>query len=342
MTPWRDGAVFTHLIAMSDDCGVFEHALFDRPRREEGYCVDDVARALVVLAREPRLGRDEARLASICLAFVDAAVGPDGRVRNRRSRDGEFTSPPTLGDWWGRAVWSLGTTAARWPGQGSGDTALSGFRRAASAGSPHPHAMAFAALGAREVLRIHPGESDARRLLRDVIDMIPMKRDAKWPWPEERLRYANAVLPEALLAAGDGLDDAAAVSRGIDLLRFLLSVETIDRHLSVTGVGGRGPGEGGPLFDQQPIEVATIADACARAYELTGDRQWRDAVGMAWDWFLGDNDTGVPMLDPQTGAGYDGLTREGRNENRGAESTLAMLSTYQQARRVGALREVAA
>src|SRR6185437_10856473 len=125
--------------------------------------------------REPRLGRDEARLASICLAFVDAAVGPDGRVRNRRSRDGEFTSPPTLGDWWGRAVWSLGTTAARWPGQGSGDTALSGFRRAASAGSPHPHAMAFAALGAREVLRIHPGESDARRLLRDVIDMIPMK-----------------------------------------------------------------------------------------------------------------------------------------------------------------------
>jgi hypothetical protein len=202
--------------------------------------------------------------------------------------------------------------------------------------------MAFAALGAREVLRIQPAESNARRLLREVTDMIPMHADTTWPWPEERLRYANAVLPEALLAAGDGLDDPVAVTRGIELLRFLLAVETVDGHLSVTGVGGRRPDEHGPQFDQQPIEVAAIADACARAYELTGDEQWRDAVGTAWAWFLGDNDSGVRMLDPHTGAGYDGLTREGRNENRGAESTLAMLSTYQQARRVGALREVVA
>ena len=340
MTAWREDAVFTHLIAMSDDCGVFEHARHDRPRRDEGYCVDDVARALVVLAREPRLGPDEERLASICVAFVDAAVGPDGRVRNRKSADGEFTSQPGTGDWWGRAMWSLGVAAARWPRQERGDRALAAFRRAASTRSPYVRATAFASLGAREVLGIHPEDAGARRLLRDLIDMIPLQREGTWPWPEERLHYANAALPEALLAAGDGLDDAATVTRGIELLRFLLALETAEGHLSVTGVGGRGPGERGPFFDQQPIEVATIADACARAYALTGDRRWRDGVGMAWGWFLGDNDTGVPMLDPQTGAGYDGLTREGRNENRGAESTLAMLSTFQQARRVGAVREV--
>jgi hypothetical protein len=40
------------------------------------------------------------------------------------------------------------------------------------------------------------------------------------------------------------------------------------------------------------------------------------------------------MIDAVTGAGYDGLTAEGRNENRGAESTLAALSTFQQARRL--------
>jgi len=43
------------------------------------------------------------------------------------------------------------------------------------------------------------------------------------------------------------------------------------------------------------------------------------------------------MFDPAVGAGYDGLHREGRNENRGAESTIAALATYQLARRFGIL-----
>jgi len=44
------------------------------------------------------------------------------------------------------------------------------------------------------------------------------------------------------------------------------------------------------------------------------------------------------MFDPVTGGGYDGLERAGRNDNQGAEPTLAMLSTAQQARRVVELR----
>jgi hypothetical protein len=44
------------------------------------------------------------------------------------------------------------------------------------------------------------------------------------------------------------------------------------------------------------------------------------------------------MFDPATGAGFDGLQRTGRNNNRGAESTLAMLHTAQHARRLGVLR----
>ena len=39
------------------------------------------------------------------------------------------------------------------------------------------------------------------------------------------------------------------------------------------------------------------------------------------------------MHDPVSGGGFDGLERFGRNENQGAESTLALLSTLQQARR---------
>jgi len=103
--------------------------------------------------------------------------------------------------------------------------------------------------------------------------------------------------------------------------------------LSVTPVGGRGRDDAGPAYDQQSIEVAAIADACASAYRITGDQQWRNGVTLAWNWFLGDNDSSTAMFDPDTGGGYDGLERHGRNLNQGAESTLAFLSTAQHAYR---------
>jgi hypothetical protein len=96
--------------------------------------------------------------------------------------------------------------------------------------------------------------------------------------------------------------------------------------------GARGPGEAGPAFDQQPIEVAALADACARAHRIAGHRRWAEGVELAAAWFLGANDTGVPMHDPVTGGGFDGLHHDRRNENQGAESTLALLATLQQAR----------
>jgi hypothetical protein len=132
------------------------------------------------------------------------------------------------------------------------------------------------------------------------------------------------------MAAGWGLGDDRLVDDGIRLLEWLLESETVDGHLSLTPVGGWGPGEPRPGYDQQPIEAAALADACTRAFVLTGDGHWVGAVGRAVSWFLGDNDAGIPMSDPDTGGGYDGLERGGRNDNQGAESTLALVSTLQQ------------
>jgi hypothetical protein len=42
----------------------------------------------------------------------------------------------------------------------------------------------------------------------------------------------------------------------------------------------------------------------------------------------------VPMYDPDTGGGFDGLTVTGRNANQGAESTLALMSTFQRGRKL--------
>lgn len=333
--------MFDHLAALTDEYGLFEHALHSSPRPEHGYCLDDAARALIVTCREPRPSSVVVRLRGRYLRFVVSAVRPDGTCHNRFDRAGPRGSETGLGDWWGRALWALGVAAALADTSSMRSTAIVSFRIAAQQRSPFSRSMAFAALGAGELLRVAPGEPAARKLLRDAAKaVVPDDADTTpdWPWPEPRLRYANATVAEALLMAGDALPNKAILTSGLDLLAFLLRVETRADRLSVTPVSGRGPGEFGPAYDQQPIEVAAIADACATAYRITTDPRWLGGIQLAWRWFLGHNDSRTPMFDPATGAGYDGLQQGGRNLNQGAESTLAMLSTAQHARHIQEMR----
>jgi hypothetical protein len=331
--------VFDHLDRLSDSRGLFEHALLSEPRPEHGYCVDDVARGLVVVCRETNRTPRLQKLASRYLNFVVAAVDGDGNCHNRMDVEGEWRDEAGVGDWWGRALWGLGVAAAHGSTEGIRARALLTFRRAARQRSDHPRAMACAALGAAEVLGAYPSEPAARALLSDAIACIPPNAaNRMWPWPEPRLHYGNGTFAEALIVAGVALHQTATLDRGLTLLSFLLALETREGHLSVTPVGGRGPDDVGPRFDQQPIEVAAIADACASAYRATLDPRWLCGVRLAWNWFLGSNDSSTKMFDAETGGGYDGLEVDGPNLNQGAESTLAMLSTAQHARDIGELR----
>jgi len=329
---------YAHLTELTDHHGIFEHSFHDTARREHGYCVDDVARALIVVVREPDQTPLLAGHTETYLRFLEGALSVDGLSRNRMTASGEWVDAPGLGDWWGRSVWALGVATAQAPLRSTRERARHAFDVAASRRSPHMRAMVFATLGAAEVLRAHSRNHAARALLLAGVAMIPRASNQVWPWPEARMSYGNASIPEALIAAGQAVDDIRLIERGLALLRFLLEVETTPGHLSVTGSAGRDPSQQGPLFDQQPIEVAAIADACARAFDLTHDPAWLDGVKQCWDWFTGINDSGTEMYDEENGAGFDGLEAHGRNENRGAESTLAALATYQQARRLEQLR----
>jgi hypothetical protein len=331
-------APLTHLRHLTDAGGLYEHAERTTVRRAHGYCVDDVARALVVVMRAVEATPADEDLREQYLSFLLLAQAEDGRFRNRRSADLSWTDAPTVEDCWGRALWGLGTVVSTCSDPRLRAAALTAFDRGAAWSSPWSRAAAFAALGAAEVLRVAPGHEAAERLLRDAIERIGRPRSSPdWPWPEGRLRYANPVLAEALLAAGAALDEPQVMSDGLSLLRWLLDVQTRDGHLSVVPAAGRGPADADEAgFDQQPIEVAALADACARAYDLTGGSQWSAAVELCAAWFFGENDSATVMYDDVSGGGCDGLERGGRNENQGAESTLALLSTLQQARRLAA------
>lgn len=326
---------FTHLLRLTDAGGLYEHAEGTTPRPEHGYCLDDVARALVVVCREPDPTPEVLDLRAHYLSFVLAAESGDGRFRNRRGTDLRWRGLPRIEDCWGRALFGLGT-ALRYDAAGELESAaLAAFERAAQHRPPWSRAMAFAGLGAAELLAARPHHAGAIALLRDAAAVIGRPAPSPtWPWPEARLRYANATLPETLLAAGAALGDDSLVADGLLLLGWLLDLETRDGHLSVTPVGGRGPGDVTAGFDQQPIEVAALAEACGRAHALTGDPRWSAGLDLAVGWFFGANDAATDLSDASSGGGCDGLERLGRNENQGAESTLALLSTLQVGRRL--------
>jgi hypothetical protein len=326
---------FRHLYRMTDQIGLLEHAKGIQPRHEHGYCVDDVARGLLVVVREPSPSPQLVTLGRRYLYFLGNAQAPGGEFRNRLGYDRHWRDQPGTEDCWGRALWGLGTAAARGPTQGVREESLARFTRGAQVSSPWPHAMAFAALGAAEILGEWPDHAGALTLLAAAATVIgEPPADPQWVWPAPRLSYANAAIAEAVIVAGWKLGDDGVLDRGLRMLKWLLAGETRDGHLSVVPVGGWGRAEARPAFDQQPIEVAALADACARAAAVTGDSGWLAGVSMSVAWFLGDNDAETPMLDEQSGGGCDGLSAAGRSRNQGAESTLAMISVLQQGRRL--------
>ena len=329
---------FAHLLRMSDEIGVFEHAKLTEPRLEHGYCTDDVARALIAVMREPHRSPELERLAETYLSFIEHAQLPNGGFHNRRSAKGlwhEIGVDDTIG----RALWALGVVSADASHGEQRDRARALFEAAASFRSTSPRANAFTVLGAVELLEAKPHRPVGRtwELLEAAADGLGrVSPSLGWPWPEARLAYANAVLAEARLAAGVSLGDEPLVAEALDLLAWLVQTETNGDHFSFAPVGGWAPGEPRPGFDQQPIEAAAMADACARAFDVTGDPRWASRAIRAAEWFLGANDAGVPLLDEAHGGGKDGLGPDGTNENQGAESTLAVITAFQQARRLQA------
>lgn len=319
-----------HLIHLATDVGIHEHALLAQPRAEHGSCTDDMARALVLTSREPDPAPDVRRLTDLGLSFLLAAQHDDGLSHNRRNPDGSWGDDATSDDHWGRSLWALGAAAASLQDPVAAAEAHEGAVRALRARSSWPRATAYAVLGAEQLLRRDPRETAAWRLLSDAPAVLGgAPRDPAWPWPEPRLTYANAVLPEAMIVLGSRLERPPLLEAGLERLAWLADLQTLDGHLSVVPATGLGPGEARARHDQQPIEVACLAEAARTASQVTGDERWSDLLAMCRGWFDGDNDEGLVMHDPETGGGYDGLERGSVNLNQGAESTLAWLSTVQ-------------
>jgi glycosyltransferase involved in cell wall biosynthesis len=339
----------SHLRAMTDDTGMLQHAAWTVPRYEDGYCVDDNARALMLLTlvEEAKIETSSVvrSLATRYLAFVrHARPQADGRFRNFMSHARVWNVEHGSEDSHGRALWSLGTVVARCPDPGRCALADDLFRAGllAPATFTSPRAWAYTLLGIDEYLRAKPGHDGAialrDKLAERLVDVFNRASSDDWPWFEDRLTYANARLPQALMRAGDAMnrDDMKAIGvRSLDWLRS--TQRTADGSFAPIGTDGffvRG-GEKAE-FDHQPVEACGMVSACLEAFRLTGQTQWAESARTAFEWFLGRNHLAQWVYDASTGGCRDGLHRERPNENQGAEATLSFLTALMELRQAEA------
>jgi hypothetical protein len=328
-------APFRHLLRLSDGTGLLEHARRSVPRRDLGYTTDDTARGLIAVCRQPDPGPELVRLAEIYLVFLAHARDLGRGFRNRLTYQRVWTEENRSDDATGRAMWALGSAATSGPTPQVQQAARALMEQSLDFRSAQVRPSAYLILGCAELLGVESGHQPARRAIEEAVAVLGLEpATANWPWREDRLTYENARIPEAILAAGAALFRPRLTKAGFSLLRWLVGVETRGDHFSFVPVRGWVQGESRPAFDQQPIEAAAMADACARAWDVSGDPFWQKQVERAAAWFLGDNDARVPLYDPDTQGCCDGLEAAGVNRNQGAESTLAMITTFQQVHRI--------
>lgn len=339
-----------HVQAMTDDTGLLQHAIFSIPRYDDGYCLDDNARALLLMALLEDAGSDDRMvirgLASRYLAFVNHAFDRgSGRFRNFLSYARHWLEPFGSEDSHGRALWALGAIIGRAgdPGRQSlaGDLFHAGMPAVTAFTSPR--AWAYTLLGIDEYLRAFQGDSTAEARRQELADrllgLFARTSRPDWPWFEESVTYCNGRLSQALIVSGERMHRPDMVEAGIRSLDWLLSVQSSpESQFSAIGSSGFYARGGMPaVFDQQPVEACTMVSACIDAYRATGERRWLTQARWVFNWFLGENHLQQWLFDPSTGGCRDGLHADRPNQNQGAEATLSFLLALHELRTLTAL-----
>lgn len=326
-----------HLLRMTDRTGLLQHATYNIPNFHEGYCLDDNARALVLTVLLEEIDEDSPeieRAATSYAAFLNFSFDAGSEnFRNFLGFNREWLEEVGSADSIGRATWAIGTCVGRSKRRDLQFWGVRLFEHAlrGAAETDSPRAWAFAVLGIHEYFRRLSGDRLANQMRDELtsrlIDLYEQTESDDWQWFEPKVSYDNAKLSHALILSGRWANNPRALEIGLTSLRWLAGKNrAASGHFRPIGSNGFYPrGEEAAEFDQQPLEAHAMVSACIEAYRATNENYWLEQAHLAFEWFLGRNDLGLPLYDASSGGCRDGLHEDRVNQNQGAESTLAFL-----------------
>lgn len=323
---------FAHIINLTNDTGIIQHALFALPNRKEGYCIDDNARALLlmVLACKNKKNKTAFQLLPVYLSFVHYMQTSNGYFRNFMSYTKSIEEERGSEDSFGRTVMALGFLA----NEGTSTMLVRTGAELFSKAYPHIQELvslrgiANSIIGLCQFIKYnYPDDLKVNlviTLTNKMIEKYEANKTSDWQWFEEVLTYDNAMLPLALLNAYEITQDENYMAVAFESMEFLESKVFHEGVLRPIGNDGWCNRNGSTAqFDQQGIDVMAMVLYYQQAFRLTREQQYLDRMYKSYQWFLGLNDLRQPLYDATTGGCADGLMIDGINYNQGAESTLA-------------------
>lgn len=328
-----------HLKRLTDKFGIIQFTnpsdteIHSTPDIESGYTVDDNARALIVAVKHNSLfnSRSSLKLIHTYLNFLKYAQNEDGSFENYISYNREKLNREYTEDAFGRTIWACGYTIFKNNNKDVLQKAENILQKSLSLISNlnAPRAKAFTILGLYYYSKIRHDDNlilKIKELADSLVEHYYKESSEDWKWFESILSYANSKLSEALFAAYRITSDIKYFKIAEESLNFLSNLVFIDGNYSPIGQNGWYNRSGKrALFDQQPIDTASMVQTCLFAYRLTRNENYYKKAVLAFNWFLGKNFLNQMMYDESTGGCFDGLSNSSVNLNQGAESTISYL-----------------
>ena len=326
-----------HIQRLTDDTGIIQHAKFGIPNLKEGYCLDDNARALLMVCMAYRQKKNPVALGlmPIYLSYIHYMQIKNGTFRNFLSFNRNFLDEVGSEDSFGRTIWALGYLMGNAPNDAYYQTgklvffdAAPNFEKLKSL-----RGIANTIIGICHYLSTNPSDEAMKSTLQKLSSNLRLQyeqnRTEGWDWFESLLAYDNGILPLALLHAAQVLDDKKVAKAAFDTMAFLTDHTLKGDYLSIIGnkewyVRDKERS----MFAQQPIDAEAMVLMYHQAFLMTGNRTFLTKLFTSFMWFLGENDMRMSLYDFETNGCCDGFENYGVNRNQGAESSLAYLISH--------------
>lgn len=327
----------THVLRLTDNTGIVQHAKFGIPNLKEGYCLDDNARALIMALMAYRQDKDPVafELLPVYLSYIHYMQREDGNFRNFLSFDRRYLDEVGSEDSFGRTIWALGYLIECAASNSYREFAIEMFHKSVPhfKALEHLRGMANTIIGLSLYLQVFPADegllNELIRLTEPLINAYESVHSEDWQWFEDKMTYDNAILPLALLHSSEITGNEKARQIALKTMAFLDELTLSNGYLSPVGNDGwYYRGGAFPTFDQQAIETMAMVLMHFEAYRLFRQPEYIEKMFLCYKWFLGENTLRASLYDHETKGCCDGLLNAGVNRNQGAESTLAYLISH--------------
>lgn len=310
-----------YLKKITDQVGLIEHCNGSILNYDEGWCVDDNARALQVALRYnlPR------KITDTYFNFLKKAWREEKLFNDLNKNLSWENNFLVNGEHCGRALFALGETIKNnYRKDESQELFNKIYNLIKKNKTEHLRMIAQTILG----LQFYK-DREIGFWADQLVEKYKIEINNDWYWFEDNISYDNGRIPMALLAAYKATKKEKYKDIGLESLDFLTKeiFNIKEGYFSFPGHNGWFKRNGSRSnFAQQPMEAGGMVEVYSLAFEVTKDKQYIDLAKIAFQWYEGRNIFKLRMINDHTGGIYDGLNEDKRvNQNQGAESVLSYL-----------------